>query len=884
MSNTQSKTILILDGNALLHRSWHAIPPLTTKEGLVVNAVYGFAMVVEKMRERFKPDFMVVAWDLPGKTFRHEKFPAYKATRVKKEQELYDQIPLIQRMLEAFHVPSISAKGFEADDVIGTISKMAGEKKFHSLIVTGDLDALQLVDDQTDVLFFQKGISETKTYDVVAIKERYGLTPNQLIDYKALRGDPSDNLPGLAGIGEKTATTLMQAHGSLAGIFSALKKGEIEPKVAKKLDRKEELAMESRELVEIVRTIKLPFTFDSAKVQEPDWKKLLEEYRRFEFRSLLRKHEKNQEVILKEEVKHFVFVIRDVEELKLRFKDFTDVNTSLGILLAEQQADLFGSTHAAFAISDGKTTVVIPNPAEKHFVEIEKVLKSATQIITHDLKKLMHQWSSPTSYFLIPHSTFFDTMIASYLLHSGSRTYDLSSVITSELSEKSVELPTTFAVQKDYEKFGQIVSCFPRLAKKLLLLLETSALKSVFTEIEMPLIPVLYKMEKTGIELDSSALNKLSSQLAKRIKSIDGKIQTLGTSPFNVASPLQLAEILFEKLQLPTKGIKKTKTGYSTAASELEKLWDSHEIIPLIGEYRELSKLQSTYVETLPKLVDKNGRIHTTYNQTIAATGRLSSVEPNLQNIPIKTELGREIRKAFVAPQGSVLIAADYSQIELRLAAIIAHDQPFLDAFRDGADIHTRTAAEVFEVEESKVTKEHRRAAKAINFGILFGMGPHALSRATDLSFSDAKAFIDRYLHIHHAIQTYLDETKLKVHQDGYVETLFGRRRYLPDIHSGVQMLVAQAERMAINMPIQGAEADIMKKAMLSVDGWLNQSQLPAKMLLQVHDELVFEVEKDAVDLVVRGVKEMMESVASFEIPLVVDVEVGDNWGEMKAT
>jgi len=389
-------------------------------------------------------------------------------------------------------------------------------------------------------------------------------------------------------------------------------------------------------------------------------------------------------------------------------------------------------------------------------------------------------------------------------------------------------------------------------------------------------------METAGILLDTGALEIFAKNLEKRLVELEKKIHTLANSDFNVQSPLQLAEILFEKLKLPTKGIKKTKTGYSTAASELEKLWDTHEVIPLISEHRELAKLQSTYVEALPKLVDKDGRVHTTYNQTVTSTGRLSSSEPNLQNIPIKTELGREIRRAFVAPKGKVLISADYSQIELRLAAVIAKDKPFIEAFKQGTDIHIRTAAEVWEIDENQVTKEQRRAAKAINFGILYGMGPHSLSRSTNLSFSEAKIFIDRYFEIHHAIQIYLDETKTKAHVNGFVETMFGRRRYFPEINSGVPMLIAAAERMAINMPIQGTAADIMKKAMLAVDGWLKQSKLPATMLMQVHDELVFEADRDVADQVARGVKEMMESVASFEVPLVVEIEVGSNWGEMK--
>lgn len=883
-----SPLFLILDGNALLHRAWHAIPPLTTKDGLVVNAVYGFAMVIEKMREQFKPDFMAVAWDLPGKTFRHEKFAAYKATREKKEQELYDQIPLIQEMLSAFHIPSLEAPGYEADDIIGTLSNHGNGYK--TLIVTGDLDALQLVDEKTHVVFFQKGISETKTYDEATVKERYGLTPKQLVDYKALRGDASDNIPGVSGIGEKTATTLIQRYENLDGIFEALKNGTIEEKIAKKLRGQEQVARDARELVLIVRDVKLPFTFASAKTKEPNWQALLEQYGKFEFRTLLRKHEgevgRRELQPARKHTSAKIEIVRDVELLKQalasdKFMPSTSSgNKFIGVLVAEQQPDLFGATMAALAISDGQTTMVIPNPGQKHLEIIMNALRQAqgiTRIVTHDFKKLMHQLNIPSDIQV------FDTLLASYVLNSGSRSLDLPSVISDTLQIKCHDVPISFATQKDYETFGFITSLLPRLSDKLTADLQKTKLTAVFEEIELPLIPVLFQMEQTGVLVDTGTLGVFSENLKKRISLLEKKIHGIVEEDVNVHSPLQLADVLFEKLKLPTKGIKKTKTGFSTAASELEKLWDAHEIIPLISEHRELAKLQSTYVEALPKLVDASGRIHTTFNQTVAATGRLSSSDPNLQNIPIKTDLGREIRKAFIAPRGKRLVAADYSQIELRLAAVIAKDQPFIDAFQSGADIHTRTAAEVWEVEESQVTKEQRRAAKAINFGILYGMGPRSLSRSTGLSMNEAKMFIDRYFEIHHAIRQYLDETKIKAHEDGFVETLFGRRRYFPEINSGVQMLVAQAERMAINMPIQGTAADLMKKAMLSIHGWLRQTQLPAAMLLQVHDELVFEVELSDVETLVRGVRDLMEGVAAFDVPLVVDVEVGKNWGEMKA-
>lgn len=866
------ETILLLDGNALLHRAWHAIPPLTTKDGLVVNAAYGFAMIVEKMIEAQRPEYMAVAWDVEGGTFRDEIFAAYKAQREKKEQELYDQIPIIQNILDAFGIPSIETPGFEADDIIGTLSKKAVDKGLRALIVTGDLDSLQLVDENVEVLFFQKGISETKLYDVAAVQERYGLTPDQLIDYKALRGDPSDNIPGVAGIGEKTATILLQQYHSIGGIYNHL--DEMEEKYAKKLRGQEKTVETALKLVTIVRDMKFPFAFEDAKRGIPDYKKLLPLYKDLEFRTLLKKHGEpvvEEKIESKVESKTKVAVVKKLDIGKV---------STVAVLVAEQPPDLFGATTAAVGIFDGKNTVVLPNPSREALESVADILAKADRIITHDLKRLSHQLSL-SSVSRLPSRSNFDTMIASYLLASGSRAHDLPGAMHVFLG-RSVEVPTTFMKEKDYERFGQIVAALPELAHKLEQELEKAGSKKVFEEIEMPLIPVLYRMEVQGIEFDSESLETFSASLKKRIDELTNKITKLAGVEFNLNSPSQLAEVLFVTMGLATKGIKKTKSGYSTAAPELEKLWDTHEIIPLLSEYRELTKLQSTYVEALPKLVGKDGRIHTSFNQTVAATGRLSSSDPNLQNIPIKTDLGREIRKAFVAPRGNVLVAADYSQIELRLAAVMAKDKPFIQAFQEGADIHTRTAAEVWDVAEVNVTKEQRRAAKAINFGILYGMGPRSLSRSTGLSMEEAKHFIERYFDIHFAIREYLDQTKLKAHTDGYVETMFGRRRYLPEIQSGVPMLIASAERMAINMPVQGTAADIMKMAMLRVDGWLLQSEWPAKMLLQVHDELVLEVDKAAVDPVMAGVKEMMESVASFEVPLLVEVESGKNWGVMK--
>jgi DNA polymerase-1 len=516
------------------------------------------------------------------------------------------------------------------------------------------------------------------------------------------------------------------------------------------------------------------------------------------------------------------------------------------------------------------------NPSRAHLDLLHKKILRAEKVVVHDEKFLMHtlDWKFTNEVF--------DVMIASYLLNAGSRSYDIGTILNEELGVKNAELSVSYTSEKDYKKLAELAQHLPALEKVLRKKLQETKQEYVYDQIEMPLIPVLYKMEEKGIEVDVKALGVFSKELAKNITSLEKKIRDIAGEDVNVNSPSQLAHVLFETLGLSTKQIKKTKTGFSTAASELEKLMEEHEIVPMISEYRELAKLQSTYVEALPRQVAKDGRIHTTYNQTIAATGRLSSIDPNLQNIPIRTELGREIRKAFVAAKDCVLVSADYSQIELRLVAILAKDKPFIDAFTHGADIHTRTASEILEVPESEVTKDQRRAAKAINFGVLYGMGPRSLARGTGLSMAEAKTFIEKYFTIHSAVREYLDSLKRKAHDDGFVQTYFGRRRYFPEIESGMQMLIAQAERMAQNMPIQGTQADIVKMAMLSVDGWLKQSQLRAHILLQVHDELVLEVHKDDVPLVCKGLKEMMEGVATFEIPLEVEVKKGENWGEME--
>lgn len=856
------KTFLILDGNALLHRAWHAIPPLTTKDGRVVNAAYGFVMVVEKMLSQFAPDYMAVAWDLPGATFRHTEYVEYKATREKKAPELYEQIPLIQEVLSAYHIPSLSAPGFEADDIIGTIASHNKRQGFKTLIVTGDLDSLQLVDETTNVVFFVKGLSQTALYDEQAVQARYGLRPDQMIDYKTFIGDTSDNLPGLQGIGEKTALELLQKFGTVKGVFEALKRGEVPSKFAKKLEGKEDIAKQMCRLVTIVRDVDLNgFDVSAAHVKAPDLVKLIPLLRDLEFKTLLKKYESGTMIVEAPKKAKSVAKNGKLEALS---------GNRLGVVLVEKPTDLFGGGIGSIGLTDGEHFCVFEEPSVELLQKVVVRLVQADVVVAHDLKRLLHALTaSEADVTELARKKFFDTMVAAYLLASGDRDVSFVDLVREMLNEE---------VKGDV--LGTLSVLLP-LADKQQERLVRDGMAKLSDEIEMPLIGVLFAMERDGIAVDSEKLKALSLDFEKTLTSLTTKIYSLAGREFNINSPSQLAEILFTDLLIPTKGIKKTKSGFSTAAPELEKIADAHAIIPLISEYREVAKLKSTYSDTLPQLVGKDGRIHAQFNQCVAATGRLSSSNPNLQNIPIRSELGREIRKAFVAAEGYKLVSADYSQIELRLAASIAKDKAFIDAFRDGADIHRRTAAEMWNISEAQVTKEQRYAAKAINFGILYGIGPRSLARSAGVSFDEAREFIDRYFAVHPGIYAFIEEMKLKAHANEYVETLFGRRRYLPDINSGVPQLVAAAERMAINMPAQGTQADIIKLAMRRVADWIDEEKIPAKLLLQVHDELVLEVAKESVDRVSEKVRELMASAANLDVPLAVDVEAAENWGEM---
>lgn len=831
------KKFFILDGNALLHRAWHAIPPLTTNDGLVVNAVYGFANVIEKLREQYKPDYFAVAWDLPGGTFRHEAFDEYKAHRKKKEPELYAQIPMIKEMLEFYGIKSIEKEGLEADDLIGVLSKKVASEDIKVTIITGDYDSLQLVDDNIEVLAFIRGVSKTKVFGRKEVKEKFGIWPEQMIDYKAMAGDSSDNIPGFKGIGAKTAVKLLDEYKSLDGVFKALHDDLLPKKMIKYFEGKEEYAEKMKFLVTILTENGVEYDYNDFEQKGVDAEGLVNLFEKYEFRTLIAKYSNemkkgdNENVVKSDEIKN--------DEKKYSFE-------SEYIYLFEFEEELY--------LWDGEV---------KKGKEIERVIiDTKKEVVLFDGKNIKHKFG------ILPEK-FFDVKLAAYVCASHLRDFVFNALCKHFLNENEGE--NIDIVLRQFEEIYLIVKEQ----------LQEGRLEYIAKEIEFPLIKVLQKMEEVGIGLDIDNLADLAKKTDELIDDLVKEVCGLAGKEFNLNSTQQLAVVLFEDLGLPTKKIKKTKTGFSTAASELEKLWEEHEIIPKISEYRELAKMKSTYIDALPKLVAEDGRLHTNYNQTGTSTGRLSSNDPNLQNIPIRSELGMKIRRAFVAEKGYKFLAADYSQIELRIVTEISGDESFKKAFMDGADIHLRTAALMLEKDEKEISKDERRSAKAINFGILYGMGSRALARSANLDQKTAKEYIERYFKIHPGIEDYMDRMKKLVREQGYIETIYGRRRYFPEINSRIPMMIAQAERMAINFPAQGSQADLLKLAMIEINRLIEEDELPVRMLLQVHDELVFEVRDDFVDEFAKIVKEEMIRVWKGDISLIVNCSIGDNWADL---
>jgi DNA polymerase-1 len=916
--------VLLVDGNAIIHRSFHALPPLTAKDGTMVNAVYGFATALLKALKDIKPSHVAVAFDMKGPTFRDDIYDQYKATRVKAAQELYDQIPLAHELVAAFGFPVVEHKGVEADDVIGTLSHRLAKEKAHVVILTGDMDTMQLVSKNVSVYSLRKGLNDTVLYTPKDVEARYGFGPEDIIDYKALRGDPSDNIPGVKGVGEKTATDLIKQFHTIEEMYRVLEhKPEtaknISAKLLEKLMQEKENAYMSKKLATIKLDVPLSFTIDEAKVHSADAAKLHELFVQWGFKSLvaripqLASKEQGSESASQPGSKENAASTRQsLFGEKASKHTYTLVNDeeSFQKFLAELQKQ------KAF-VFDTETTSLNPYDAQllgisfswkagvAYYVNVggHRTWLQKLKAILEDPK--VEKWGHNCKYDgevlalagINVQPLAFDSMVASYLLNSGSRAHNLDALAFNEFGHQMIPIEDLIgkkgkdqmtmadvAVEKIAEYSGEDADYTYRLVKKFSPQLQSLKLQKLFDEIEMPLIPVLQHIELAGVKIDSKFLAKFGKDMGANIRKLEKQIHSYAKGEFNIKSPAQLTDVLFTKLKLSSEGLKKTKTGISTAVDELEKLQGKHPIIDAIMEYRELTKLLSTYIETLPELVQKQtGRVHTDFNQTVAATGRLSSNDPNLQNIPIRTELGREIRKAFIAEKGFQLVSVDYSQIELRVVASLAKEQKMIDAFKHGADIHQATAADIFGVPIAEVTKDQRSAAKEVNFGVLYGMGAYGLASRKKISREKAQDFIDRYFASRPKVAKYLEETKAQARERGYVETLFGRRRNLPEINSSNGQIRSQAERIAVNLPVQGTAADILKLAMIACDKDLHTVSPKSRMILTVHDELVFEVPEADVKKVSTFVKETMEGVYDLAAPLIADVKVGENWGEMEA-
>lgn len=878
------KKLVVIDSNALVHRAFHALPPtLTSNKGVLTNAVYGFTSVLLKMLKDLKPDYVVATYDLAGPTFRHEEFAEYKAHREKAPDELYNQIPLTKKIITAFGIPIYEKQGFEADDLIGALAEKAKkEKDLQTIIVTGDLDTLQLVDKERVVVFtLRKGLTDTVIYNEDEVKKRYSLSPDQVVDFKGLKGDPSDNIPGVPGIGEKTASSLIQEFGSIEELYKKIGSGKakLSPKLIEKLIENKDQAFFSKKLATIIRDVPVDFSLSNA-----DWRQNLNRseidklFKEFGFYSLIKRlDELNIEATTLEfepiKTKTAGLTFKELKTKEEINKALDDLNKSKEFVFDIVRDGIFiwtknGKDCLGINLGDLVIEKAGDDTLWKKFTTIFKSSNIAKS--GHDLKPFVKKFLEKEIHVV---GLVFDTKIAAYLLRADRKDYDLPMLYQNELN---LDLP-----EGDEYRLLAIWKLKNLFWDKL----KSDGLLKVLEEIEMPLIPVLAEIELTGIKIDSNSLKKLGLSVTRELNKLEKEIYKQAGTQFNINSPKQLKEILFERLELKGRVRKTAKGALSTAAGELEKLAGEHPIIDTVLKYRELQKLKTTYIEPFPHLVDqKTGRLHTTFNQTGTVTGRLSSQDPNLQNIPTRTELGQEFRKAFISSPGYKLVSFDYSQLELRIAAHISGDAKMIAAFKRGEDIHTRTAAEIFEIAPESVTPNMRREAKVLNFGLLYGMGLLGFQRAAGVSRDRAREFIDRYMREFSGIAKYMEEVKNKARKNGYVSTIYGRRRYLPEINSGMQQLVAQAERMAINHPVQGTEGDFLRIAMDSVYDLIHKdyNDQDIKILLQVHDELLFEIKNSLVKSAAPKIKSIMENVYQLNVPLTVDIKMGDNWSDLE--
>ncbi len=907
---------MLFDGNAIIHRAYHAFQTsrspvrlTVSKTGEVVSAVYGFTQMLLKTLNELKPTHYAIAFDKKGPTFRHQLYDRYKAHRPPAPPELISQIDRVKQLVEAFRIPIFELDGYEADDILGTLSYQASQQDVDTIIVTGDADTMQLISPHVKVLYPKAGrsFSDTTLYDESAVNNRYGVKPEQIADLKGLVGDPSDNIPGVPGVGEKTAVKLLQQFVTVENIYAHIDE-VTPPKLQETMRQNEEAARQSKQLATIVTETPVALNLEQCQSGQYDRQAVNDLFRELEFVSLRsRLPEIEAEAKAPEappaEVKtgppqgdyHIVSTAADLDHLVNRLAEvksfaFDTETTGLNPLYASLVGLSFSPAPAeAYYVPVGHTSLqsVAQLPLEQALDRLKPVLED------ENLAKLAHNGKYDMT-VLAEHGVSvnnltFDTMVAAYLVGEkslGLKTLAFSKLnidmtpITDLIGTGAKQLPMS---QVDIEKVADYACADADMTRRLADLfggeLQQQGLWQLFSDVEMPLVPVLLQMERNGIALDKELLHDMSKELGGQIASLEGRIFDLAGEEFNVNSPQQLGKILFDKLQIPTP--RKGKSKYSTEASVLEELKD-YEIIGLIQEFRQLTKLKSTYIDALPSLINtKTGRVHTSFNQTRTTTGRLSSSEPNLQNIPVRGEMGKQIRCAFIAPKGSRLFAGDYSQIDLRALAHLSEDPGLVRAFQQDEDIHATTAAQLFNVEKSQVTADMRRLAKTVNFGVIYGMSEYGLEQATELSREEAAQFIAAYFARYPKVKEYLEATKNQARENGYVQTIMGRRRFIPEINSANRQVREAAERMAINMPVQGTSADIIKVAMINLAREMAQKRLKSRLLLQVHDELVLEVPDGEMATVQQLVPQLMSSALKLNVPLKVDTKRGQNWGEM---
>ncbi len=844
--------LLILDGNSVINRAYYGVRPLTTRDGLYTNAIYGFLNILEKVEKEEQPEAICVAFDLHGPTFRHLRYDGYKATRHGMPEELAMQMPVMKEVLSAMNIPIYACQGWEADDVIGTVGKICSNNDWECVIVTGDRDSLQLIDKNVHVkLVISKAGQTTATlYDEEKFMEEYGFAPAKMVDLKALMGDSSDNIPGVAGVGPKTATDLLLKFGSLDGVYANLEDKSIRPKLREKLENGKDSAYLSYDLATIRREAPIDFAPMDAIVQP---------YNRFELYQLFQKLE-------------FVRLIdryglRGAEQEAAR--DIPKPESQAQCLPRLDRVPAGQGLYALYLAPDGAIGIacqeglcaLTPMEAQMGMLDF-----SGRELILHDSKTAMHALDD----LGIPFGRcIFDTALAAYDLNPSQSDYPVSKLATNFLGASVDDGDAAACAQA-------LWNLRPVLTEEL----RKNGMEALYTDMELPLCEVLYNMENRGIAIDREQLVQFGQMLSQRIADCEALIYGFSESPFNINSTKQLGELLFDKLGLPP--VKKTKTGYSTNAEVLEKLKGRHPIIPAIMDYRMLTKLKSTYADGLLKVIGTDGRIRTTLQNLITATGRLSSTEPNLQNIPVRTDLGAEIRKMFVPRPGCVLVDADYSQIELRVLAHIAKDTAMTASFCSGQDIHTATAAQVFGVEPESVTSLQRRHAKAVNFGIVYGISEFSLSEDIGVSRYEARQYIESYLANYRGVREYMKQVVIDARERGYTETLYGRRRYIPELKSSNFNIRQGAERIALNSPIQGTAADLIKLAMIRVERALNEHFPQAQLLLQVHDELIVECPEDIAPQVAELVSREMQNVAQLAVPLTAEAKFGKSWYDAK--